>query len=441
MVLRKLLISPKRGQSSDKRSTDLYHYYAGFSPKFVGDVLTSIDIDPNAIIMDPWNGSGTTTYVARNLGFSAVGFDINPVMVIVAKAKLLNCTPATRKKILYTLESIVKNASNFQSERFLEEEPLEAWLEPESATCFRDLERAVQLQLIGDEYNTIYAQESLAFMSGIASFYYLALFKTLRKFLIAYVSSNPTWIKKPSKDDKLVHPTLEEIYGELQKQVHDMISVLGTENLSNYNNNHNNSSSIRIERASSESIPLPNSCVDIVISSPPYCTRIDYAIATSPELALLGCSVKDDLKNLRDSMIGTPTITNRVSEVKLKWGPSSRSFLKIVETHNSRAAKSYYYKNYIQYFDAIYKSLLEINRTLMESGQCIIVVQDSYFKGIHNDLPQIYCEMADSLGWITLDRIDYPIKRTMVGCNKRAKKYRSSSNAIESVLIFKKMHF
>ena len=74
----------------------------------------------------------------------------------------------------------------------------------------------------------------------------------------------------------------------------------------------------------------------------------------------------------------------------------------------------------------------------MDSGQCIFVVQDSYFKGINNDLPKIYCEMADSIGWIMLDRIDYPIKRTMAGCNKKAKKYRGSSNAIESVLAFRK---
>lgn len=435
MALHKLLVSPKREASSCKRSADLYHYYAGFSPKFVRDVLTCIDINPNAIIMDPWNGSGTTTYVARNLGYSAIGFDINPVMVIIAKAKLLSCTSKIKRELLSNLQSIIQTAASVQDERIIEEEPLEVWLAPESAKCFRGLDRAIHLQAIGDEYRTIYSQKSLAFMSDMASFYYLALFKTLRKFLTAYVSSNPTWIKRPSIDDELVCPSSEDIYKEMRIQIREMIDILGTENLNKY---RANSAHIQLERASSDSIPISDSIVDVVISSPPYCTRIDYAVATSPELAMLGCSVKDELKNLRDRMIGTPTITNIASDIKPEWGPSCGSFLRIVEAHNTKAARSYYYKNYIQYFDAIYKSLQEINRTLMDSGQCIFVVQDSYFKGINNDLPKIYCEMADSIGWIMLDRIDYPIKRTMAGCNKKTKKYRGSSNAIESVLAFRK---
>ena len=82
----------------------------------------------------------------------------------------------------------------------------------------------------------------------------------------------------------------------------------------------------------------------------------------------------------------------------------------------------------------IYRSFIEISRTLITSGKCVIVVQDSYNKDIHNDLPKIFCEMADSLGWITFDRLDFNIKRTMANRNQRAKKYRSSSNATEDRL-------
>jgi len=145
-----------------------------------------------------------------------------------------------------------------------------------------------------------------------------------------------------------------------------------------------------------------------------------------------------DLKALRDCMIGTPTIMNDLPEIRSEWGPFCRSFLDAVEGHNSKASKSYYHKYHTQYFDAIYRSFLEIDRTLITSGKCIIVVQDSYNKDIHNDLPKIFREMADSLGWITINRLDFDIKRTMANRNHRAKKYRSNSNATESVLIFEK---
>ena len=62
-----------------------------------------------------------------------------------------------------------------------------------------------------------------------------------------------------------------------------------------------------IALGSSAHLPLDTSSIDAVITSPPYCTRIDYVIATLPELAILGLR-PDELKGLRDKMIGTPTI-------------------------------------------------------------------------------------------------------------------------------------
>ncbi|VVB72726.1 Modification methylase MjaII [uncultured archaeon] len=432
MILQQEMRSPKR--SKDKRSSILYNYYAGFSPEFVEDVVKRLEMNSDAVIMDPWNGSGTTTQVAMRMGYSAIGFDINPVMVIVAKARLLNCTSVVRKRVLDNLESLMKMGLDLQTNRLLDD-PLESWLEPESAECFRNIERSIQLLLIGTKYDVIYNTKSLSHISHMASFFYLALFRTLRKFLTTYVSSNPTWIKIPSSKRARIHPSSNEVYEELQNQVYEMIDIV---NFMGMDANRDNSQIIQIERASSESIPLPNSSIDLVVSSPPYCTRIDYAIATSPELALLGCSMEGEIKNLRDHMIGTPTIINERSEIRSEWGQTCKSFLRAVEMHSSKASKSYYYKYLIQYFDAIYRSLQEINRTLVESGYCVIVVQDSYYKDIHNDLPKIFCNMADSFGWTVLDRFDFHINRTMAGRNNRIRKYRSSSMATESVLLFKK---
>ncbi len=437
MVLHKMLTSPKRGHLSENGIMGLYHYYAGFSPEFVKDVLAYLNVDHDMVIFDPWNGSGTTTQVANDMGFSAIGYDINPVMVIVAKAKLLNCTSMVSNEIVDNIGLIIDNVSEIQRISAINVDPLEAWLEPKSASFFRNIQRTLHHKVIGIEYNSLCAQESQKYISVKASFYYLALFKTLREFLLKYVATNPTWIKKPLSEKDRIKLTHEEICKELQCQVHNMINIM-----SNYNRKDNyshESLSIKIEQASSESIPLENSSIDIVISSPPYCTRIDYAVATSPELALLGYSMNVDLKNLRDLMIGTPTIINKRYEVRSSWGRSCLTFLKAVEKHNTKASKSYYYKYYVQYFDSIYKSLSEINRTLARSGKCVLVVQDSYFKDIHNDLPEIYSEMANSLDWIELDRFDYKTKRTMAGRNAKAKKYRSDSEATESVLIFEKL--
>ena len=45
------------------------------------------------LVCDPWNGAGTTTQVARDLGYSAAGFDLNPVMVVVAEIPMRDAVP------------------------------------------------------------------------------------------------------------------------------------------------------------------------------------------------------------------------------------------------------------------------------------------------------------------------------------------------------------
>ena len=63
-----------------------------------------------------------------------------------------------------------------------------------------------------------------------------------------------------------------------------------------------------LQVASSEKLPLAEASVDIVLASPPYCTRIDYAVATSVELSLLGFVRDAGFRDLRRGLIGTTTV-------------------------------------------------------------------------------------------------------------------------------------
>src|SRR5687768_10602167 len=82
--------SPKRDRSSMTGRAGWYPYYAGFSADFAQAVLDSFADRRHSTVLDPWNGSGTTTAVTAGKGFEGFGFDLNPVMLIVARARLLN---------------------------------------------------------------------------------------------------------------------------------------------------------------------------------------------------------------------------------------------------------------------------------------------------------------------------------------------------------------
>jgi hypothetical protein len=201
---------------------------------------------------------------------------------------------------------------------------------------------------------------------------------------------------------------------------------------------HVASADCMIDVASSDSLPIPANTVDMVLSSPPYCTRIDYGVATSSELAVLGFQVENGLRELRGKLIGTPTIQGESHQPDLAWGIACNAFLDQVVQHPSKAAKSYYYKTYIQYFDGIARSISEIARCVKPYGKCIIVIQDSYFKGIRVDLATIFTEIASANKLALSRQVDFPMSRTFAHINSNSRRYRSSSRSVESVLCYTK---
>ena len=82
-----IIANPKRPLTcSDSTKASWFNYYAGYSDAFVADVLRKLPLDTESILADPWNGAGTTTQIAHERGLACYGFDINPAMMIVAKA-------------------------------------------------------------------------------------------------------------------------------------------------------------------------------------------------------------------------------------------------------------------------------------------------------------------------------------------------------------------
>src|SRR3989338_5969494 len=83
------ILSPKRNKRLQTGWEGFFPYYAGYPELFARELLMSANLPRHAGVLDPWNGSGTTTFTASALGLSSIGIDLNPVMIVVARARLL----------------------------------------------------------------------------------------------------------------------------------------------------------------------------------------------------------------------------------------------------------------------------------------------------------------------------------------------------------------
>jgi hypothetical protein len=425
-----VITNPKQRSSVADGRDGWFKYYAGFSAAFARELIRSSGLTGRSTFMDPWNGSGTSTAAAALCGHRVLGFDINPVMAVVGKARLL--PGAELPSLAPLLADISRKAARFRHP-LSEKDPLLTWFAPDAAAAIRRLDRAIYLLLVSTNAAES-SVESASKMSAMAGFFYVALFRVVRGMLAGFRLSNPTWIGRPDCHHSRRRPSSASVLSAFAAQVGEMAEALMAEpskwDLA--------SADCTIQVASSECLPVPGNSVDLVLSSPPYCTRIDYGVATSPELAVLGFQLADRLRELRGALIGTPTILGSPLAPDERWGETCNAFLDHVERHPSKAARSYYYKTFIQYFAAISRSMSEISRCLKPRGACVIVVQDSYFKDLRTDLATIFTEMASENKLRLSRRVDFQMSRTMVNINTRSRRYRSSSPAVESVLCFAK---
>lgn len=428
--------SPKQKRVPGSRA-NWFPYYAGFSVGFVEDIISYLDLGDGATLLDPWLGAGTTSEVATANGYRIRGYDLNPAMLVVARARTIpTCAaeqiPALTKNISRCFERGSKNNSKAWCP---EDDPLEQWLQPASAAAFRILEQSVESSILereGPSRTPLWRRAGQA--SPVLSLFYVGLFRSLRHFISEFQSSNPTWVKV-SAGKKRIQLSSDRILGRFYKEIESLLGAIKSETEAMPSVG---TKMCLINQASSLRLPIRSGSIDAVVSSPPYCTRIDYVRATLPELAVIGHPNGQVTRGLRDMMIGTPTISKMRYSGGVAWGPTCSRFLSAVQNHSSKASSTYYLRYYRQYFASVFSSLNEIDRVLKRGGQCVLVVQDSYYKEIKNNLPRVFIEMATLIGWTLEAKKPFRVNQTLAGVNPDVKAYRTTFHATEWFLVFSK---
>ncbi|KAA0126685.1 site-specific DNA-methyltransferase [Chryseobacterium sp. SN22] len=85
------------GYSNAENTVDLprhrwYYYKEGFSPFLVEKAIESGDIKKDDLIIDPFNGSGTTSLTASINGYNSLGIEVNPFTAFLSQVKNENTT-------------------------------------------------------------------------------------------------------------------------------------------------------------------------------------------------------------------------------------------------------------------------------------------------------------------------------------------------------------
>lgn len=422
--------SPKLDTAGAGAPTPGTRYYAGYSSAFVEDVITHLAIGDREVLLDPWNGAGTTTSVASSQRRPSIGLDINPALLVIAKARLL--TNDVGKSVRALTHEVITRAARSPVE-INDDDPLLEWFTAGTVEHLRSIEQSIRDLMVNPPMASAQftTQAALDGLSPLAASFLVVLFEVVRSFLRSYTTTNPTWVRRRGPDEKRISLAREPIAARFRMREAALHAPL--HNLELFGADPQDVIA-KFILGSSTALPLDDSTVGGVITSPPYMTRIDYAVLTRPELAVLG--VNDaEFRALRLKMLGSPTMWSERPKPLPEWGKSATAFLNAVEGHSSKASKSYYVHYFTQYYDLLFRSLKEVARVSAPEARCALVVQDSYYKDIRADLASHIIEMARSIGWSSHKRFDFPVARTKAGMHPGARQYRTDFSATESLIV------
>jgi DNA modification methylase len=420
-------LNAKRAPISTGGIEAWYPYYAGYSNIFAEHVIEGLGLKNGQILLDPWNGSGTTTYVGDCFGLNSIGVDINPVAVLVASAKLVRMADAIHSKGL--VEQIIKIAQDRCKAKLYAPDPLDPWLNKTAIVFFRALQESIIL-LLAKNRTGVKVKLTEGMMPPLAAFLMLSLVRAARSLVVPKKTSNPTWVRP--EESKGVHKS------KLINAFIHYSDFLSRELETKKYKDRSTESKIMLGDARNLTFIEDNS-IDAVLTSPPYCTRIDYAISTCFELAALGISETDEsFRALRKNLTGTTLIRNSSSRECFSI-PLVSTLLNKIEKHPSKASGGYYLKGYIQYFEDILLALKEIRRVLRPGSQAVLVVQNSYYKEIKVDLAKLILAIGKSISFPGELVGNFPVHRVMGTINPASSCYLQNKKYSESVLILEKM--
>ncbi len=391
------------------------HPYKGkFYPQLVRPLLNVLKTPKGGVVFDPFCGSGTVALEAIINGYNAYGCDINPTAVDIAIAK----------STIFTVDPY-----EFQNQIFLFEQELQPYVEQDYSSWFDS--SAI------DEIKSWFPEKVIAKMGFIISKIAKVPDERIRRFLKVILSSiireisqqEPSDLRIRRRKEPIVDaPVLPLFLSKLHQQYNRVMSFYSIRN-----NAPEQIGKAVIWKGNSKNYDavsgyLPESSVDIVITSPPYATALPYIDTNRLNMLVLGGISSSKRIPIEAEMTGTREINKTTRElyenliVKGDYtgieSATAKQVINRIYTGNQNSDVGFRKKNMAALIYMYFKDMSDVMKTLNrvvkpEGNICIVIGDTKTTTGVETVIirtTQVLREIATFLGWTLIN--DIPITVT-----------------------------
>jgi DNA modification methylase len=412
----------RKSSTSTPHAHGLHKYKAKFFPRLIRTfLLTESNHNDNAIVLDPFVGSGTALVESSFLGFDSIGVDIDKLSCLISesKSKLLSYS---QKEINEEMEAYFqKDGRKTEKYKFPSwiSKKFDRWGTPEERNQYEN------------EISEITA--GLANLNGSTKLFQTAISDAVsRKFNIRMMGTGvgrfALEIQKSSLE-KIVRDNILFL-----KKATNIIDILKTV----YEIKLPVPKVINGDATDLSSIP--ENTIDLILTSPPYLPassgREDYLIGKSVSITALNLMNEEQIKQAETNSVGSMKNQTMLIEDGLPDAVYKLyTFLKNDPLRNIKAEPTY------TYYQDIKKSLLESYRVLKPQGKAIYVIgKESVFYTFKTrevlykvECDSIFKDIANSVGFNVKEVADIELNKK----NKNARP-RALDKYYESVFVVEK---
>ena len=333
-----------------KHVRPIHPFPARMAPEVVWDELPNDSVGLR--VLDPMAGSGTTLVTARLRGHRAIGFDRDPLAVLLSSTWTANIHPGVLRRkaqdVLRRSKALVASGKINGKDAFPAHADAETrdflryWFDPRNRRQLTALSRTirrVQEEPIRNFLWCAFSRMIITKKTGVSLAMDVSHSRPHRKFSKAPVVP----------------------FAQFMRSIEYVIKA------SPFSDANHETPDATMRNADARHLPVRTNSIDIVITSPPYLNAIDYIRGHKLSLVWMGHSIST-LRELRSTNIGTET--GRHSTSHEATNKIVRRMCDITSMSNRRVAMLR------QYVGDMRSLLEEIHRVLKPNGKAVLVIGD-----------------------------------------------------------------